>query len=722
MPQPQALAPYQHLEEYLFDEWIRLDVVLEIEMQRMMQSPAEIDEAANAFRGMYLSDAEARALLDDDEPYLVLSDEQTYLLDQLEARIRARLQAAPAGLIPVLRLSSALGLTEQEMRMLLAALAPHVNRKYLRLYGYLHDDMSSQHLSLDLMLRISSRSLGERRRMLERWAGSRIAFRGLFAALPSVQSRREVSMLAQPLVLRPRAVSYLLDLPWRVQDTLAGLSYYDLESNRLLEAPLVQEELRQRMEDYALSRGEYPVHWNLHGQSGSGKTFHARHLCAATGRALLEWELAEASQEADVLRDELAQVLLEARLQDAIPAVRCTAADKRVQLLLQELHEWGGDVFWMSDEPLKAPVRPPGSVWLDIPLGLPDMLESVRLWEALTGPALALDEREIALLAGKFRFTPGQIRATAEYALQLSDWRQASGGGGTAGDWLQTAAYSLLSHRLSDKAVKMESRLDWHDLILPADAMHLLRQACNRLLHRHTVLSQWGFDRLLPYGRGISMLFTGPPGTGKTMSALVMAKEVRAELYRIDLSRIVSKYIGETEKNLSEIFEQAGQSGAILFFDEADALFGKRSEVKDAHDKYANMETSYLLQKMEEYEGITILATNFAQNLDDAFVRRIQYIIRFPFPDAEHRERLWRSAIPQTVPAGEIDYGFLGETFELTGGPIKNIVLTAAFLAAEEGEPLSMKQLLGSVIQEYKKIGKLLMKDRFGPYEQYWKG
>ncbi|WP_185601459.1 ATP-binding protein, partial [Paenibacillus sp. 598K] len=378
--------------------------------------------------------------------------------------------------------------------------------------------------------------------------------------------------------------------------------------------------------------------------------------------------------------------------------------------------------FWMSDEPIKAPQRPPGIVWLDIPLALPDLLESVGLWRSMTGPLLPTDERELALLAGKFRFTPGQIQATAAYALQLSDWREASGEGGTAGEWLQTAAYSLLRHRLSDKAVKMESRLDWDDLILPTEALQLLRQACNRLVHRHTVLSEWGFDRLLPYGRGISMLFTGPPGTGKTMSASVMAKAVRAELYRIDLSRVVSKYIGETEKNLGEIFEQAGQSGAILFFDEADALFGKRSEVKDAHDKYANMETSYLLQKMEEYDGLTILATNFAQNLDDAFMRRIQYIIRFPFPDSEHRQRLWRSAIPAAMPAGEIDYGFLGETFELTGGPIKNIVLTAAFLAAEAGEPLTMQRLLESVVQEYKKTGKLLMKDRFGPYAQYWKG
>lgn len=218
------------------------------------------------------------------------------------------------------------------------------------------------------------------------------------------------------------------------------------------------------------------------------------------------------------------------------------------------------------------------------------------------------------------------------------------------------------------------------------------------------------------------MLFTGPPGTGKTMAALVMAKAMKAELYRVDLTRIVSKYIGETEKNLAEVFDRAKLSGAILFFDEADALFGKRSEVKDAHDKYANMETSYLLQKMEEYDGLTILATNFSQNLDDAFMRRIQYIIKFPFPDATQREQLWRSIIPTHIPMEPLDIPFLAKTFELSGGPIKNIVLTAVYLVAQDRTKLSMQHFIEAAIQEYKKTGKLLMKDRLGLYAQYWKG
>ncbi|UUZ78913.1 ATP-binding protein [Paenibacillus sp. P26] len=228
-----------------------------------------------------------------------------------------------------------------------------------------------------------------------------------------------------------------------------------------------------------------------------------------------------------------------------------------------------------------------------------------------------------------------------------------------------------------------------------------MKHACARLQYRGTVLGDWGFDRSLAYGKGVSLLFAGPPGTGKTMSAQVLAKEVQLEIYKIDLSQVISKYIGETEKNLHEVFSEAQLSNAILFFDEADALFGKRSEVKDSHDKYSNVETAYLLQKMEEYDGITILATNLQQNLDEAFMRRFGFIVKFPFPDAGHREQIWRGLIPPEAPVDDdIDFRFLASKFELAGGYIKNIVLSAAFMAAEQGCAIGMKQLLVSARSE----------------------
>jgi SpoVK/Ycf46/Vps4 family AAA+-type ATPase len=228
-------------------------------------------------------------------------------------------------------------------------------------------------------------------------------------------------------------------------------------------------------------------------------------------------------------------------------------------------------------------------------------------------------------------------------------------------------------------------------------------------MHQQRVLGTWGFDRKLSQGKGVNVLFAGPSGTGKTMAAEIIANELGLDLYKIDLSGIVSKYIGETEKNLDRIFRAAENANAILFFDEADALFGKRSEVRDSHDRYANLEISYLLQKMEAYAGIAILATNLRQNLDDAFVRRLAFTVHFPFPDETSRRRVWAGIWPAETPlAADVDLAFLARQFKLSGGNIKNIALAAAFLAAEDGGRVTMAHLLQATRREYQKLGKVL--------------
>ncbi|MCD8331769.1 MAG: ATP-binding protein, partial [Oscillospiraceae bacterium] len=227
----------------------------------------------------------------------------------------------------------------------------------------------------------------------------------------------------------------------------------------------------------------------------------------------------------------------------------------------------------------------------------------------------------------------------------------------------------------------------------------------------------WGFDRKVTYGRGLSILFAGVPGTGKTMCAQVIANELNMEMYKINISQIVSKYIGETEKNLQAVFTEARHSNCILFFDECDALFGKRSEVKDAHDRNANVEVAYLLQQIEEHDGVCIMATNLIGNIDAAFMRRITYVIHFPFPDAAMREEIYRRTIPASAPLeDDIDWTFLAEKFELSGGHIKNIVLSAAFLAAQENQPIGMSQLLRSAIGELKKNEIVVVREELREY------
>jgi len=231
------------------------------------------------------------------------------------------------------------------------------------------------------------------------------------------------------------------------------------------------------------------------------------------------------------------------------------------------------------------------------------------------------------------------------------------------------------------------------------------------------VLDDWGFGARLPLGAGVNALFSGASGTGKTMAAQVVAGALGLDLYRIDLSRVVSKYIGETEKNLGRIFDQAEASNAILFFDEADALFGKRSEVKDAHDRYANIEIGYLLQKMEEFRGVTILATNLRQNMDDAFVRRLAFHVHFPLPGERDRVRIWRGVLPRALPVdADVDLEVLGRRFQVSGGNIRNAALAAAFLAADEGAPVAMRHLVLGMRREFQKMGKACVEADFEPY------
>jgi SpoVK/Ycf46/Vps4 family AAA+-type ATPase len=270
---------------------------------------------------------------------------------------------------------------------------------------------------------------------------------------------------------------------------------------------------------------------------------------------------------------------------------------------------------------------------------------------------------------------------------------------------------------LGELAKKIEPHFQWGDLVLPRDVLHQLQEVTAQVKYRTRVFEEWGFEQKLSLGRGLHALFAGPSGTGKTMAAEIMASELGLDLYKIDLSNVVSKYIGETEKNLARIFDEAEATSAILFFDEADALFGKRSEVNDAHDRYANVETSFLLQRMEEYAGMTILATNLRRNMDDAFLRRLAFAVQFPFPEEPERLRIWRAVFPAATPrARDLDLEFMARQFKLAGGNIKNVALAAAFLAATDGGVVSMAHVIRATRRELQKMGRSHANAEFGAY------
>ena len=312
-------------------------------------------------------------------------------------------------------------------------------------------------------------------------------------------------------------------------------------------------------------------------------------------------------------------------------------------------------------------------------------------------------------LAGQFSMDATAIRDVAAQAL-------AAGGddndNDALGERLWDACRELLRPRLDALARHLDAKAGWDDLVLPDEQMAIMRRIAGQVRERQLVYGDWGFGRRMNRGLGISALFAGESGTGKTMAAEVIARDLRLNLYRIDLSAVVSKYIGETEKNLRRLFDAAEQGGAILFFDEADALFGKRSEVRDSHDRYANIEINYLLQRMESFGGLAILATNMKSALDPAFMRRLRFIVNFPFPGLAERSRIWERALPPETPAEALDYARLAR-LNVSGANIHSIALNAAFMAAERGQPVTMPTMLAAARSELKKLDKPVSEAEF---------
>jgi SpoVK/Ycf46/Vps4 family AAA+-type ATPase len=340
--------------------------------------------------------------------------------------------------------------------------------------------------------------------------------------------------------------------------------------------------------------------------------------------------------------------------------------------------------------------------WVRVELNRPGWEQRRAFWgRQLADVAADISESGLDTIAARFDLSFPEIRAAVADAAGNA---RALGRGPTAAE-LMDAARRHSSRALESLAEVMTPARRWSDLILPTDAMGQLRDLCDRVRRRHRVLDRWGFGRE-PRGNGVNALFVGAPGTGKTLAAEAVAGELGLNLYRIDLATVVSKYIGETEKNLDRLFRAAERSNAVLLFDEADALFGRRSIVRDAHDRYANVEIAYLLQRLESYPGVAILTTNLSDNLDQAFTRRLAFTVHFPFPAPAERLRIWEAVWPPEAPLGPgLQLRWLAERFKLTGGNIRNVALAAACLVADGGS-IGMTQVLQAVRREYQKMGK----------------
>lgn len=352
-----------------------------------------------------------------------------------------------------------------------------------------------------------------------------------------------------------------------------------------------------------------------------------------------------------------------------------------------------------------------GQMWVCVELEEPDADQMLALWNRFTEKyrCQGINAPE---MAGRYRLSAGDIRCVFDMAGGIA---KSFGREDIVTEDIVMAVKSCNGKSLGEYADALKTNIKWQELVVDEDTMTQLRYIENRLKYKNTVDGKWGFDRKVSYGKGICALFYGPAGTGKTMAAKVLANELGLALYRVDLSRMVSKYIGETQKHISALFEHAKSTNALLFFDEADALFAKRTEVGDSHDRNANSEVAHLLQKLEEYDGISILATNLKDNIDDAFKRRIKYMIHFRMPDVETRALLWRKMLPKQAPAEEdLDLAFFAENFELSGSEIKDAMLHAAYMAAAEGSGIGNRHLMEAVRLSFSKYGKVLTRENFG--------
>ncbi|HEX4453352.1 MAG TPA: AAA family ATPase [Kofleriaceae bacterium] len=663
----------------------RLDLLIHREILRLR---AGYQLSLDELRGIYVSDEQVDALIAEQRAE---GTPDTGELTQRADERRAVLAPSPLDAI-----TRALELTRFERDAVLVSFAPELALKYEALYGYLNNSVARRHATIDLILRLCGREADDRRLLS---ASSRLIADGLLEPLDASTERRPE--LARELAVAPVLAAALLGLP--IADPRLTDFVQAAGERRTAHVALPDAVEASLGELAARLAGARPI-VVLVGDAAQASESAARSLAQRGGRGMLR----VFGGAAPAVPSAAQSLALMARLRgDAVYLDLDEWTDTR-RALLVIIHALArARVLVVA---AAAPATDWHAVLHELPavalkLDDPDLEARRRLWSRAlashaTDDTVAVAPRAISEVAEHFRLGPAQIDTAA---LALGFAPRSDGEDDRAR--LFRVARGQSSGNLGHLAQLVPPRHSWSDLVLPAAVMHRLRAVSGAVASRAKVFADWGFGRRS--GSGLMVLFSGSSGTGKTMSASVIAREIGLELYRIELASVVSKYIGETEKNLQTIFDAARRANVVLFFDEADALLGRRSEVKDAHDRYANIEVSYLLQKMEEHDGVVILASNLAKNMDQAFARRIHYVVEFPRPDAPLRERLWQSILPREVPlADDIDFGFLARQFDMAGGDIKTVVLDAAFVAAGDDRALSMADLIAAVSRQMLKQGR----------------
>ncbi len=730
---------YANSQDYLLDELKRIDLVLFYHVQKSRQQRR--GQGSDEFRGLYISEEEmdelfsqtsGKALEQPGEPASAdLRDITTAILQKAKDIEGRKKEAKKAGIIfPMDHLVQVFGLNDFEREALLLALAPELHLKYERIYAYLQDNVTKKRPTVDLLLTLLCFSFEEKMSQRSRFCHSAPLLASQLLQLFDEPGLTHSPLLAKWVKVDDGIVDFLLGED-AVDARLAAVASWVYPKTTVKSLPLEQSLqaklsiLGTSLQD-RLKSGSDALFVYFSGPYGAGKRLAAEALAHEAGLDMLAVDLRQlVASELDPA-DTMTVFLRQARLRDAITfwadadalLARTERAQEWKNAVFSKMRSSRGVFIFSDGAATPSQFMAEGVPFIGVSFPRPPYKLRKELWEKhLRQEGTELKPAELASLAGRFRLTDGQIRDIV--ATAKANWLENREGAGIPAEGLLDACRAHSRHRLVNLALKVSSRRSWGDIVLPQDQMDILREICHYVKHQPVVLDDWGFGKKLVLNKGLSVLFAGPSGTGKTMAAEILAGELGLDLYRIDLATVVSKYIGETEKNLDRIFREAEHSNAILFFDEADAIFGKRSEVRDSHDRYANIEISYLLQKMEAYDGIAILATNLRKNLDEAFLRRLNFTVDFPMPEEEDRLKIWQLCFPDDAPMGDdVDLKSLAREFKIPGGNIKNIAVTSAFHAAENGGRISMANLMHATKREFQKMGKLIVESDFERLQQ----
>lgn len=612
-----------------------------------------------------------------------------------------------------------LGLNGFEQYIACLAMAPELNREFERMYSYLQDDLAWRYPSLDLCIKMYTMEEQEQNTLIHQVFARKELLCCVFGPKPLTQE----SELAWRFKLRETLVEYVF---FHESDLQRGKAQYRLKFLDEETEPVCNinrqtaESLSRRLrEEAGQAVTEEMRLFFLHGPLGSGKKLQISLAAKRQGQSALFLDMKGlAYQKEEQMKETACDAVVRAMLDHAFLVFdhweTVWAGEKKNRQaaigILRCASLFFKDVFFTVEESPGEDVfggeYPAGYGIEEFRLRFPSIRERSMLFQAFLAEAgwQAQEGQVCDTLAAQFDFSPGTIRDAVWLACRNA---AVQGEEKIPTAYLYQACQQKISHKLGERASRVNAAYTWDDLVLEEGPKELLRQACGQISCRGKVYEEWGFADKIAYGRGVSLLFAGPPGTGKTMAAQVLAKELGLSIYRIDLSQIGSKYIGETEKNLGAVFDAARFSNAILFFDEADALFTKRTEVSNSNDRHANAETAYLLQKIEEYSGVSILATNVMQNFDNAFKRRMTFLIPIEQPGEEERLALWNKVFPKEAPLeAEIDFAVYARVAELTGSGIKSAALAAAYRAAAKRRKICNQDLIEAVDFEYRRTGR----------------